>query len=380
MIYNMVRFIKPGAALVLAAVIMGACNPASKTTKSSSLKEAFDGKFTIGTAMNAWEITGKDTPGVEVIKKHFNAIVAENCMKPGPIQPREGEFKWELPDQMVAFGEANNMFITGHVLVWHSQAPRWFFTDSLGNTVTPEVLTQRMKDHIYTVAGRYKGKVKGWDVVNEAFNDDGSYRQSRFYQILGEEYIPLAFQFAHEADPDAELYYNDYNEWYPGKVEAIVKLIGQLRERGLRIDGVGMQGHIGMDHPTIEEYEKAIVAFGNAGATVMITELDMSLLPFPDPKVGAEVSASFEYQAKLNPYKEGFPDSVLGAWNNRMGEFFDLFLKHSDVVTRVTAWGTTDNTSWKNNWPVRGRTDYPLIIDRNYQPKPFLNKYLKAAK
>ena len=158
------------------------------------------------------------------------------------------------------------MFITGHVLLWHSQAPRWLFTDSLGNTVSPEVLTQRMKDHIYTVVGRYKGKVKGWDVVNEALLDDGSYRKSRFYEILGEEFIPLAFQFAHEADPDAELYYNDYNEWYPGKVEAIVKLIRQLRERGLRIDAVGMQGHIGMDHPTIEEYENAIMAYGNAGS------------------------------------------------------------------------------------------------------------------
>ncbi len=352
------------------------CQPRTGTGAGATLKEAFADDFYIGTAMSGREITGKDSAGAELIKKHFNAIVAENCMKPGPIQPREGEFNWEMPDQLVAFGEANNMFITGHVLIWHSQAPRWFFTDSLGNNVSPEVLTQRMKDHIYTVVGRYKGKVKGWDVVNEAFNDDGSYRQSRFYQILGEEYIPLAFQYAHEADPDAELYYNDYNEWYPGKVEAIVKLIGQLRERGLRIDGVGMQGHIGMDYPAPEEYEKAIVAFGNAGASVMITELDMSVLPFPDPNVGAEVSASFEYQAKLNPYKEGFPDSVLVAWNNRMGEFFDLFLKHSDFVTRVTLWGTSDNTSWKNNWPVRGRTDYPLIFDRNYQPKPFLNKYL----
>ena len=191
------------------------------------------------------------------------------------------------------------------------------------------------------------------------------------------EFIPLAFQFAHEADPDAELYYNDYNEWYPGKVEAIVKLIRQLRERGLRIDAVGMQGHIGMDHPTIEEYENAIMAYGNAGVKVMVTELDMSILPFPDRNVGAEVSADFDYQAKLNPYTEGLPDSVSVAWNNRMGEFFDLLLKHADLVTRVTAWGTTDHTSWKNNWPVRGRTDYPLLIDRNYQPKPFLEKYAK---
>ncbi|MBP6969739.1 MAG: endo-1,4-beta-xylanase [Prolixibacteraceae bacterium] len=363
--------------VALAAMALWACNSSGRVEGGAAIKDGFADKFFIGTAMNAREITGEDSAAVEVIKKHFNAIVAENCMKPGPIQPREGEFNWDLPDRMVAFGEANNMFITGHVLLWHSQAPRWLFTDSLGNTVSPEVLTQRMKDHIYTVVGRYKGKVKGWDVVNEALLDDGSYRKSRFYEILGEEFIPLAFQFAHEADPDAELYYNDYNEWYPGKVEAIVKLIRQLRERGLRIDAVGMQGHIGMDHPTIEEYENAIMAYGNAGVKVMVTELDMSILPFPDRNVGAEVSADFDYQAKLNPYTEGLPDSVSVAWNNRMGEFFDLLLKHADLVTRVTAWGTTDHTSWKNNWPVRGRTDYPLLIDRNYQPKPFLEKYAK---
>ena len=363
--------------VALAAMALWACNSSGRVEGGAAIKDGFADKFFIGTAMNAREITGEDSSAVEVIKKHFNAIVAENCMKPGPIQPREGEFNWDLPDRMVAFGEANNMFITGHVLLWHSQAPRWLFTDSLGNTVSPEVLTQRMKDHIYTVVGRYKGKVKGWDVVNEALLDDGSYGKSRFYEILGEEFIPLAFQFAHEADPDAELYYNDYNEWYPGKVEAIVKLIRQLRERGLRIDAVGMQGHIGIDHPTIEEYENAIMAYGNAGVKVMVTELDMSILPFPDRNVGAEVSADFDYQAKLNPYTEGLPDSVSVAWNNRMGEFFDLLLKHADLVTRVTAWGTTDHTSWKNNWPVRGRTDYPLLIDRNYQPKPFLEKYAK---
>ncbi|HPJ79751.1 MAG TPA: endo-1,4-beta-xylanase [Prolixibacteraceae bacterium] len=361
----------------VAGMALVACNAPAKVQSGMALKEAFADHFYIGTAMNTQEITGKDSASVEVIKKHFNAVVAENCMKAGPIQPREGEFRFDLPDQLADFAEAHGMYLSGHVLIWHSQAPRWFFTDSLGNTVTPEVLTQRMKDHIYTVVGRYKGRVKGWDVVNEAILEDGSWRKSKFYEILGEEFVPLAFQFAHEADPEAELWYNDYNEWYPGKVETVVKLIGQLRERGLRIDGVGMQGHLAMDGPTIEEYEKAIVAYANAGVKVMITELDMTALPFPDPKVGAEVSASFEYRESLNPYVNGLPDSVSVAWNNRMGELFDLFLKHSDKITRVTLWGTTDRTCWKNNWPVRGRTDYPVIFDRQYQPKPFLDKYTK---
>lgn len=353
--------------------------PVTYPTQPTTLKDALNGKFYIGTALNPAQITEKDTASCLVIKEHFNAIVAENCMKAGPIQPKEGEFNYTLADQFIAFGEKYNMHITGHALIWHSQSPRWFFKDSLGNDVSREVLIERMKKHIYTVAGRYKGKVKGWDVVNEAIEDDGSYRKSKFYQILGEDFIKLAFQFAHEADPDAELYYNDYSMALEGRRNGVVAMVKKLQEAGLRIDAIGMQCHVGLDYPDLAEFEKSIQAFAALGVKVMITEMDLSVLPMPDNKVGADVNARFEYQKTLNPYAAGLPDSVNVAFENRYLDFFKLFLKHRDVITRVTLWGVNDANSWKNNWPVRGRTDYPLLFDRKNQPKPVVQKIIEEA-
>ena len=364
--------------VMLTAIVWVSCS-VPKAQKPLTLKDAFADKFYIGTALNEGQITGKDTAAVVVIKQQFSAIVAENCMKSEELRPQEGEFDFSLADQFVDFGEANNKFITGHCLIWHSQAPKWFFIDSEGNDVSREVMIERMKDHIYTVVGRYKSRIKGWDVVNEAFMEDGSWRESKFYQIVGEDFVKLAFQFAHEADPDAELYYNDYNEWYPGKRDAVVQMIRDFKAEGIRIDGIGMQGHIGMDSPSVEEYEAAIEAYAGEGMKVMITELDMSILPHPRKDVGADISTSFEYQQQLNPYTEGVPGSEMEKWDNRMLDFFRLFLKHSDVISRVTLWGVSDATSWKNDFPVRGRTDYPLLFDRNYQPKSIVPKLIEEA-
>ncbi len=271
------RFYVSGAAMIAALTAYGCAGGAGTNGgEAPALKESLAGRFHIGTALNADYIWERDAQADAIVTRHFDAIVPENVMKSGPMQPREGEFFWDDADRFVEYGEKNGMWITGHCLVWHSQAPSWFFTDAEGNEVSPEVLIERMRTHIYAVVGRYKGRVKGWDVVNEAIMEDGSYRQSRFMRIIGKDFIPLAFQFAHEADPDAELYYNDYNEWYAGKRDAIVQLVGELKARGLRIDGVGMQGHVSMDSPTIEEYRAAIDAYGGAGVKVMITELDMS--------------------------------------------------------------------------------------------------------
>lgn len=363
--------------VAISALVGFSCKPAQKP--EPTLKDAFANKFYIGTAMNAEQIMGTDSATVEVIKKNFNAIVAENCMKSGPIQPEEGKFDFELADKFVEFGEKNNMYITGHCLVWHSQAPRWFFTDSLGNDVTPEVLTERMKTHIFTVMGRYKGKIKGWDVVNEAVEDDGSYRNSKFFQILGEDFIKLAFQFAHEADPDAELYYNDYSMAIPSKRDGVVAMVKKLQEQGVKIDGIGMQGHVGIDGPSIEEFEKSIEAYAALGVKVMITELDMTVLKMPDPSVGAEVSASFEYKQELNPYVDGLPDSINTIYEQRYLDFFKLFLKHQDKISRVTLWGVNDSNSWKNDWPIFGRTDYCLLFDRQNQAKPVVAKIIEEA-
>lgn len=358
-----------------------ACNVKhdAQSKNEPSLKEALKGKFYIGTALNLNQIQGKDTASLNIVKAEFDAIVAENCMKSMYLQPKEGEYYFEDADKFGEFGEQNNLFITGHCLIWHSQAPAWFFIDNEGKEVSAEVLKQRMKAHIATVVSRYKGQIKGWDIVNEAIMEDGSYRESKFYKILGEEFIPLAFQYAHEADPDAELYYNDYNEWYQGKREAIARLVRSFKEKGIRIDAVGMQGHIGMDGPSLEEYQAAIDAYTSAGVKVMVTELDLSALPSPRRNTGANISEIEAYNQKMNPYTTGLPDSVVVAWTERMGNFFKLFLDNKEKISRVTLWGVTDRDSWKNNFPMRGRTDYPLLFDRQYKAKPIVREIITMA-
>jgi endo-1,4-beta-xylanase len=236
------------AVLMVLATAITSCS-AQEKAPADNLKDAFSELFYIGTAMNAPQIRGENAIALEVIKKQFNSIVAENVMKSGEIQRVEGEFDFTLADQFVNFGVENNMHIVGHTLIWHSQAPDWFFVDENGNDVSPEVLTERMKTHISTVVGRYKGKVHGWDVVNECIVDDGSWRNSKFYQILGEDFVKLAFQFAAEADPDAELYYNDYSMALPGRRQGVINMVKNLQQQGVKIDGIGMQGHLGLDHP-----------------------------------------------------------------------------------------------------------------------------------
>ena len=351
-------------------ILAAACAGGTTQTKEIGLKDVVGNKFLVGAALNVRQSSGADTSSLKIVKRHFNSIVAENCMKSEKIQPREGEFFFDEADKFVNFGIENNMSIIGHCLIWHSQCPDWFFVDDKGNNVSAEKLKQRMKTHISTVVGRYKGKIKGWDVVNEAIVEDGSYRKSKFYEILGEEFIPLAFQYAHEADPDAELYYNDYGMNVKGRRDGVVKLIRSLKAKGIRIDAVGMQGHMGMDYPDINEFEESMLAFAAEGVKVMITEWDMSALP--TARQSANISDSVAFRESLNPYPDALPDSVNTAWNRRMDEFFTIFEKHSDIVTRVTAWGVSDGDSWKNDFPVRGRKDYPLLFDRDYQPKKFV--------
>ena len=357
------------------------CVQAKSTSddKNPSLKNALDGKFYIGTALNLNQIQGRDTASLKIVKDQFAAIVAENCMKSMYMQPKEGEFFFDDADKFVELGEQNQLFVTGHCLIWHSQAPSWFFTDDKGKDVSPEVLKERMKNHITTIVNRYKGRIKGWDVVNEAILDNGEFRKSKLYEILGEEFIPLAFQYAHEADPDVELYYNDYNEWLTEKRDAIVKLVKTLKEKGIRIDGVGMQGHVGLDSPTLADYKAAIDAYTALGVKVMITEFELSALPSPRFNVGANISDTEAYRKEMNPYVEALPDSVSDIWSKRMLEYFTLFLDNSDKVSRVTMWGVTDGDSWKNNFPMRGRTDYPLLFDRSYKAKPVVQSIIDEA-
>lgn len=355
---------------IIAATLFYACSAKpSYSDKVTPLKKALANKFLIGTALNSKQITGKDSTGMHVITEHFNAIVAENCMKCEEIHPEENRYDFTLSDAFVDFGTSLDMAITGHTLIWHSQLPKWFCHDEKGNLVSAEILKKRMKEHIHTVVGRYKGRIVGWDVVNEAINDDGTWRNSPFYQILGEDFIYLAFQYAHEADPDAQLYYNDYNEWHPGKRKTIIKMIKSLKERGLRIDAIGMQGHIGMDYPSIEEYQAAINDYVSAGVKVMVTELDLSALPSVRHNVGANVSDVETYRKEVNPYIEGLPAKISKEWNARMSDFFDLFLQNSDKILRVTLWGVADGDSWKMIFRCVDVQIIHYFFDRSHQCK-----------
>ncbi len=356
--------------MLLAGLIAACQSSKADIAEVNTVKDHYKDKFLIGAAVPVGHIKGHDPKADSVVSLHFNSIVAENCMKCEKIHPKENEYYWDDADAFVKYGQDRDMAIIGHVLVWHSQLAPWFPYDSAGNYVSADVLKERMRDHIYTVAGRYKGKIKGWDVVNEAIEDDGSYRHSPFYDILGEEFIPLAFQYAHEADPDAELYINDFSMDKPGKRERYVKIINDLRSRGLRIDGIGMQSHIGLDYPELDEYETSLETFGKTGVQVMVTELDMTAIP--TVRRGADVGANVDFKAEFNPYPNGLPEAVSQQWNNRMDSVFAIYDRHSDVISRVTWWGTYDGMSWRNDWPVMGRTDYPLLFDRNYNMKQFM--------
>lgn len=333
--------------------------------------------FLIGVAVDTRLPAGQDPAAEAVVKEQFNQVVAENCMKGEENHPEVNRFDFTDGDKLVDWAERNGKTVIGHCLVWHSQPPKWMFTDANGKTVSREVLIGRMYNHIMTVVTHYKGKIKGWDVVNEAFEDDGSYRKSPYYNIIGPEFIELAFQFAHEADPNVELYYNDYSTSKPGKREAICKLVRSLKSKGLRIDAVGMQSHNGYNYPDYAEYEKSIEAFAAEGVKVMMTELDVNMLPNPEGFGGAEISQNFELQAKYNPYVKGLDKKAQKLFNQRYLDLFKIIERHKNVISRVTFWGVNDGHTWLNDWPIKGRTNYPTLIDRNNQLKPVVKEIEK---
>ena len=343
------------------------------------LKDAFDGLFMVGAALNSHQYTSQDTIGVSIVRTHFNTITSENVLKWESVHPENGRYDFSSADQYVNFGVDHDQFIVGHTLVWHNQTPEWVFQDEAGNPVSRDTLLARMEDHIQTVVGRYKGRIQGWDVVNEALNEDGTMRQTPWMQIIGEDYIEKAFQFAHEADPDAELYYNDYSLPNPAKRDGAVALINSLQSKGVPITGIGLQGHYGLDYPSNQHLDSALVAFSALDIDVMITELDIDVLPSAMEHSGADITQNVELRAELNPYPEALPDSMQLALAKRYSDLFRLFSAHSDAITRVTFWGVRDNNSWKNNWPVKGRTNYPLVFDREGAPKPAFNAIVHAV-
>ena len=235
-----------------------------------------------------------------------------------------------------------------------------------------------MRDHIFTVMGRYKGRVQAWDVVNEALGNDGRMRQNLWTKIIGEDFVQKAFEYAREADPEAILIYNDFSMTNPGKREGVIRMVRELGEQGVKVDAIGIQGHYGLDYPDLGDLETSILAYAEVVSSVMITEMDVDVLPRPGRRRGADINYSEEFQEKYNPYAESLPDSMQEALASRYAELFSLFARHSDQVSRVTLWGVYDGQSWKNNWPIRGRTDYPLLFDRQYQPKPAFDAVIQA--
>ena len=344
-----------------------------------TLKDVFKNAFRVGTALAPRQFDETDARAVALIKAQFNTITPENVLKWEAVHPSPGVFNFTPSDHYVAFGERNGMFVVGHTLVWHSQTPRWVFEDSAGKPLTRDALLARMKDHIQNVMGRYKGRIQGWDVVNEALNEDGTMRQSPWFKIIGDDFVVKAFEFAHEVDPAAELYYNDYNLANPAKRDGAIALVKRIRAAGIPVAAVGSQDHHKMDWPSAALVDSMFTAFHAAGMHANVTELDVDVLPRATPNNTADVALRAQLEAANNPYTAGLPDSVQQALATRYGDLFAVYVKHRDIIDRITFWGASDGDSWLNGWPVRGRTNYPLLFDRQGKPKPAFDKVIRAA-
>jgi endo-1,4-beta-xylanase len=355
---------------------------------AATLKEAYAGAFRVGTAVNEGIVSGADNASRRIVLAQFDAITAENVLKAERVSPRPGVHDFAAADSFVAFGERHGMFIVGHTLVWHNQTPAWFFQDSAGRPNGREAQVERLRSHIQAVAGRYAGRIHAWDVVNEVVDNDGSYRPTTWVRGVGsgDSLVKLSFQFAARYAPGAELYYNDFNAWRPAKRDGIVRMVRMLKRAGVRIDGVGMQGHWGLNYPRTEYVEAAIDSFAALGVKVMITELDVDVLPLTregqvigqamsDPQFQLE-----EFKTYLDPYRAGLPDSVQRRLAERYAELFLIFWRKRDKIDRVTLWGVHDGMSWKNGYPIPGRTNYPLLFARDRTPKPAFGAVLSVPR
>tara|TARA_R110002050_G_scaffold223338_1_gene359101 strand:- start:7721 stop:8854 length:1134 start_codon:yes stop_codon:yes gene_type:complete len=349
------------SALVFLLLLITNCQTKeAKITKSEGLRDVYKDNFFIGVALNGNQILEKDSVQSALIANEFNSVTPENVMKSILIHPLRDTFNFELPDKLVALAEKNDMHIQGHTLVWHSQLSP-FFKEISDSTEMVEVLT----NHINTIVSRYKGKIDAWDVVNEALNDDGTLRKTVFLDVLGEDYLSLVFKLTEKVDPDVELYYNDYSMTNPSKRAGAIKMIKRMQELGTKVNGIGMQGHWDLNSPSLEEIEQSIVDYAELGIKVAITELDVSVIPMPWDFTGADVNVKFESgDPTMNPYPEKLPDSIQIKLADRYAAIFKIFLKHHDKISRITLWGVNDGDSWKNDWPINGRTNYPLLFDR----------------
>lgn len=338
----------------------------------------------MGTAINADIAMGKDPQTSSIVARHFNTITPENAMKAEVINPQPGVYDFGPADAIVGFAEQYDLFLVGHTLAWHNQTPDWFFHNADGQPNTPEQQIERLENHIQAVAGRYAGRVQAWDVVNEVIDNDGSYRPTTWVNSIGDgdSFVKHAFRFAQQYAPDAELYYNDFNAWRPEKVAGIVRMVKMLQEEGIRIDGVGIQAHWGLNFPKRQYIEDAIDAYAALGIKVMITEMDIDVLPLT--REGQIIGTGMmhpqfqleEFELFLDPYKDALPRKVQSQLTARYKELFEIFHGKRNKIDRVTFWGVHDDMSWKNDYPVPNRTNYPLLFDRDKNPKPALDAIL----
>ncbi|MCI2257110.1 endo-1,4-beta-xylanase [Domibacillus sp. PGB-M46] len=343
--------------------------PVSALDATVQLDERYADSFDIGAAVEPSMLQGKDA---EVLKRHYNSLVAENVMKPINIQPEEGKFTFEEMDKIVEFAKENNMKLRGHTLIWHSQVPEWFFLDKEGNKMVDEtdpkqreknkkLLLKRVETHVKTIVKRYKNDISSWDVVNEVVDDNGELRNSPWYQITGTDYIKVAFETADRyAGKDAKLYINDYNTEIDPKRETLYNLVKELVEEGVPIDGVGHQAHIQIGWPSIAEIEKTINMFADLGLDNQITELDVSLYGWP-PK-------------PAYPTYDEIPASVFDRQAAHYDELFKLYEKLDDKISSVTFWGVADNHTWLNDRAEQYNdgvgVDAPFVFDEDYNVKP----------
>lgn len=346
---------------------------AASAQKIPSLKDTFKKDFGIGTALNNAQIDERDPAMTAFIASQFNMATPENVMKAEVVHPKWDTYDFTMGDKLIEFGKKHNIKINGHTLIWHSQLPSF-----VRGIKSADSIRTFFADHIKTVAGHYNGKVYSWDVVNEALNEDGTMRKSVFLQHLGDDFVTEAFRLAQQASPKTELYYNDYNNEQPKKRAGCIELVKKIKADGVRIDGVGIQGHWHVGKVPLKEIEESILQYSALGVKVMFTELDIEVLPrnFQGADVGARMTAN----EQSNPYTAGLPDSVQTQLATDYENLFKLFLKHKDKVTRVTFWGVNDGNSWLNGWPIRGRTNYPLLFDRKNQPKPAFEKVIALKK
>ena len=348
--------------------------------QDQGLKNTFADSFKMGVAVNQDIVTGKNAAAQSIIAKQFNTVTLENAMKAEVIYPQKGKVNFSGADAFIDFAKQNNMFTVAHTLVWHNQTPDWFFTNSKNEPNTPAEQLEQMRKHIELVAGRYKNKVDAWDVVNEVIADDGSYRPTVWVNRVGDgdTMVKAAFKYAQQYSPNTELYYNDFNAWRPEKRDGIIRMIKMLQKEGIRIDGIGIQAHWGLNFPKMQYIEQAIDAYAALGIKVMITELDIDVLPLT--KEGQITGTDMmkpqfqleEFETYLDPYKNGLPSDVEAQLNARYKALFELFYAKRDKIDRVTFWGLHDGMSWKNDYPIPNRTNYPLLWDRNLNPKPII--------